>query len=540
MAKFTRSVGPDKHYQQPGRTIQYRGLYVGYVKNNVDVQKMGRLQVWIPEFGSQEEDKTGWFTVTNSSPFAGATSPKFLGNNIQLSEQTQTSYGFWAVPPDLDNQVLIMFANGDPTRGIIIGYLFQQFMNQMIPGMPADKNYQFTFTDAPTAEYNKNTSENIRDDITRPAAVSIASGIIAQGLIHDNVRGVTTTGARRESPSEVYGLLTPGPKNPDVPGHRLGGSQFYMDDGDGSEHIRIRTRTGAQFLVDETNGLVYAINKTGTSWMQMDADGNFDIFAAKSVSIRSQEDINYRADRDINIEAGRNINIKARNDFIDSDDGSIGGEDAGTSGGNIVVQALNNVQATVKNNIGLTVTDGNIDLSVAGSRVTTIGGSDNLNVSGAMVTQSGSTYDLNAGGAITVSTGGTLGIGSSNFDLSGGNLGVTGNVVAGGKIFGTDFKTGSISLSGLQGHVHKGVSTGGGVTLPFTGSGGVSSVSGPTANIADTASISTLTTTTSKTNILSTFIPPNNDIRDEEKVLTIVGRFLTFEPCPEHLNQGGQ
>ncbi len=540
MAKYSRTVGPDKHHFQPGRTILYRGLYIGYIKNNVDAQKMGRLQVWIPEFGSQEDDENGWFTVTNSSPFAGATSPKVLGNNIRLPSHTQTSYGFWAVPPDLDNQVLIMFANGDPTRGIAIGYLFQQFMNKMVPGIPADKNYQFTSTDAPTSEYNKNTSENIRDDIIRPAALSAASGIISQGLIRDNVRGITTAGARRESPSEVYGLLTPGPKDPDVLGKRLGGSQFYMDDGDGSEHIRIRTRSGAQFLVDETNGLIYAINKNGTSWMQMDADGNFDIFAAKSVSIRSQKDINYRADRDINIEAGRNINIKARNDFIDSVDGSIGEEDTGIDGGDIIIQALNNIQATVKNNIGLTVTDGDIDVNVAGSRVVTIGGDDDLNIGGAMVIQTGGTYDLNIGDAITISSTGVLGIGSKDFNLKDGNLGVTGNIVSRRKMFADDFKTSKISLSGLQNHVHKGVQTGGGVTFPFKGSGGGSSVLGPTANTADSATVSTLTATTSKTNILATFIPPINDTRDTEQVLTVVGRFLTFEPCPAHVNKGGQ
>ena len=73
MAKFSRTVGPDKNYDIPGRTKQYHGMYIGYVKSNTDVQKMGRLQVWIPEFGSQEKDASGWFTISYSSPFAGAT-----------------------------------------------------------------------------------------------------------------------------------------------------------------------------------------------------------------------------------------------------------------------------------------------------------------------------------------------------------------------------------------------------------------------------------------------------------------------------------
>ena len=36
MAKFSRTVGPDKNYDIPGRTKQYHGMYIGYVKSNTD------------------------------------------------------------------------------------------------------------------------------------------------------------------------------------------------------------------------------------------------------------------------------------------------------------------------------------------------------------------------------------------------------------------------------------------------------------------------------------------------------------------------
>mgnify|MGYP004173768169 CR=1 FL=1 len=35
--------------------------------------------------------------------------------------------------------------------------------------------------------------------------------LIDQGLANDNVRGNTTSSARRESPSQVFGISTPGP-----------------------------------------------------------------------------------------------------------------------------------------------------------------------------------------------------------------------------------------------------------------------------------------------------------------------------------------
>jgi len=542
MAKITRTVGSSKKYETIGRSKRYDGMYIGYVKENTDVQKMGRLRVWIPEFGSKEDSREGWFVVSYSSPFAGATSPKILGNNEKLNEATQTSYGFWAVVPDLDNQVIVMFANGDPSRGVFMGCLYQQFMNNMVPGIAGGSNYQFPFVDAPMAEYNKNTTANVTDSIKRPANTTTAEGINAQGLIKDPIRGPTTASARRESPSSIIGLLSPGPANPDAKGKRLGGSQFYMDDGEGTEKIRIRTKSGAQFLLDETNGIVYAINKLGTSWMQMDAEGNFDIFAAKSVSVRSQEDVNFRGDRDVNIEAGRNINIKARNDYLGSDDGSIGDEDSGTGGGDIIIQALNDLQTTAKNDVAFTITDGNFDFNVAGNVASTVGGTYGLKVGGAMITSTGGTYDLNASGAITISTGAALGVGSTNFDLNGGNLGVTGNLVAKGSVFaGGDVKTSSIGLNGLNNHTHIIASgSSAGKTKPYVGSGGSSNVSGPTAGTASDAAIGTLSATNTKTNVLATFVPPNNDTREEEQVLTIVGRFLTFEPCPAHTNNGGQ
>lgn len=549
MAKFTRTTNTDKAYDTVGRSKRYDGMYIGYVKNNTDIQKMGRLQIWIPEFGSQEEDKTGWMTVSYSSPFAGATSPKLLGNNEQLDSQTQTSYGFWAVPPDLDNQVTVMFANGDPTRGVVMGCLFQQSMNQMVPGIPAGKTFQFPTTDAPTAEYNKQAPGAKRDDSARPAAITIAEGINAQGLIHDDVRGVSTSGARRESPSEVYGMLTPGPKHPDAKGKRLGGSAFVMDDGEGSEHVRIRTKSGAQFLVDETNGIVYAINKLGTSWMQMDAAGNFDIYAAQSMSVRSVKDINFRADNDINIEAGRNVLIKAAADKLPIPDTGIPIETAAVGaplvgeGGDIIIEAANDLTTTsVRGSMTTTVLVGDINTTVTGNRATNIVGDDSLLIGGGQTMTTTGSLDLGAAGGITMSTAGTFGVGSPNFNVASSGIGTTGKIAAGGNITAIgDMKTSTTSLNKLNGHDHV-ISSGSsaGKTLPFIGTGGGGTVVGPIAGVAAPAIPGIPTIPLPKTNVLLTFIPPVNDTRLTQPVLTMVGRFLTYEPCPEHENTGGQ
>lgn len=549
MASTSRTQGASKHYKPSGRTVRYEGLYLGFVKDNTDIQKMGRLKVWIPEFGSQEGDENAWMVVSYASPFAGATSPKTLGNNDQVAETTQTSYGFWAIPPDLDNQVLIMFVNGDSSRGVVIGCLFQQFMNKMVPGLPADKNIQFPSVDVPVSEYNKRTTQTAKEDIVRPALLAAAEGINAQGLIKDTVRGPSSSGARREAPSQVYGLLTPGPENSDAPGHRLGGSQFVMDDGNGSEHIRLRTRSGAQMLVDESNGIVYAINAAGTSWMQMDAEGNFDVFGAKSVSVRSQEDINLRADNDLIMEAGRNVTIKAAADKLAAPaegaapiaGGQVGPPLVG-EGGEVIIEAANDFTMTsVQGNLNTTVLVGDYDMTVTGDRKATVIGSDNVTATGGMAYTTAGSLDVTGSSGVTMTAGGVFGVSSSNFNVAGGGIGTSGNVAAGGNVTaGGDVQTASMSLNGLQAHTHKIASgSSAGSTLPFTGSGGGGNITGPVAGIATVAIPAVPTVPLPKVNNLALFVPPLNTDRVQQPVLTMVGRFLTFEPCPEHSNTGG-
>ena len=143
---------------------------------------------------------------------------------------------------------------------------------------------------------------------------------------------LTSSSARREVPSTVFGISTPGPvdkRNGAPRGRigkqewkidnafvgRLGGSTFVMDDGDArylrkktasegppeyaslendesggdveiphNELIRLRTRTGHQILLHNSEDLIYIGNAKGTSWIELSSDGKIDIFAEDSIS----------------------------------------------------------------------------------------------------------------------------------------------------------------------------------------------------------------------------------------------------------------
>jgi GH24 family phage-related lysozyme (muramidase) len=469
--QHSRTTSPTKTdlMQPAGRLPALHGVFQGYIKDASDVQKNGRLRVWIPELGSDPNNEEGWSVVSYCSPFFGATNVDTISEgNTQTFAGTQTSYGMWMIPPDINNIVAIMFINGDPARGIWIGCLQNQYMNNMVPAMAAStNNYQYPGRYVPVAEYNKwdpNVSQP--DQSQKPYEQTKFQGVGNQGLLKDEARGITTTSARRESPSSVFGILTPGPPTTPLqtppPGltpqgisdfsltqqaniRRKGGSSFIMDDGSGSEYIQYATKTGAQIKIDETNGFVYLINRDGTAWVEMDKLGNVMIFGATNVSMRAQQDINLRADRNINIEAGQNVYIKAAKDTINStttftyDVNNVPqpstiawyeykGEGNGL-GGNVVIQALSDIHSTATNNIYLKVgINYNLevaqDINVSASNVNTTVSENILesaNSIGITVDNGSGLMTINGSLAITetLTVGDTMSISTGTVDIIG-------------------------------------------------------------------------------------------------------------------------
>ncbi|NBU68198.1 MAG: hypothetical protein EBS49_00965 [Verrucomicrobia bacterium] len=82
-----------------------------------------------------------------------------------------------------------------------------------------------------------------------------------------------------------------------------------------NELIRIRTRTGHQILLHNSEDLIYIGNARGTAWIELSSDGKMDIFTEDSVNVHAKNDFNLYADRDINMEAGRNFNIKVKEEM---------------------------------------------------------------------------------------------------------------------------------------------------------------------------------------------------------------------------------
>jgi len=333
MAKVTRPLSGDltrEFLLEVGS-----GPFIGLVKNNVDPTYMGRLQVYIPDLGGKPESPSSWITCVYMTPFYGVTT-KDPGAGAQSQtdyqtsyEKTQQSYGMWMVPPDLETAVLVVFINSDPSRAVWIGCIPDQFVNHMIPGI-ASRYAQFPQIDDqnPVAEIDKRVEteqSNIEalflDSKKMPPHDAMTEILNDQGLIADRLRGTSSSTVRRETPSQVFGIVTPGRgQNYDkdnVPEYRLPGHQLVMDDGDvqgGNQLFRLRSATGHQIVMNDSAGFIYIINASGTAWIEMTNTGRIDVYAKNSISFNTDVDFNINAAGNVNINSLKEIRARSIQD----------------------------------------------------------------------------------------------------------------------------------------------------------------------------------------------------------------------------------
>lgn len=283
------------------------GVFIGKVKDNIDPDGLGRLRVWIPQLSAAaESNKQSWFTVRYCPPFAGATNTKDESQAKDATKYAQTnqSYGMWMVPPDKNVQVICSFINGELSQGIWWACLPHDGHTHALPAVASGTTHDGETT--PLAERNRfNTAD---PDTERRPKHPLNNVIRRLGLENDKRRGHINAGPFRNKAKHTglaYGVLTPGQH------------QFVMDDGEEFKNgqIRLRTASGNTFIMDNDEGFIYFINATGNAWMQLDKEGNVDVYAGGSFSVNAEDSINLRAGNNINLDAGANVNAVAAKDW---------------------------------------------------------------------------------------------------------------------------------------------------------------------------------------------------------------------------------
>ena len=345
-ASTSKAPGGDKSW-----TGQNPGPYLGVVKGNIDPTRMGRLKVHIPSLAkTSDPSENQLITCEYLAPFYGAKGGKYAkGAGIEYAD-SQHSYGMWMVPPDLETKVLVIFAEGKMEQAYWMGCVQEPYTNHMMPGIASstntndaldgtfegadagfqdDKQSKYGSLNVPSGELNRNRQGALQngnyESLPKPIH-PFAETLLQQGLSADDIRGNTSSSARRETPSQVFGISTPGRKDTTTTKEKVGtkdsgardyvtrktGHTFVMDDGaeDGTNQLtRLRTASGHQLLMHDTEGVVYLANGSGKAFIEMDRDGTISVYSDGGINMRSGRDFNVHSDMNINFHAKGQINF---------------------------------------------------------------------------------------------------------------------------------------------------------------------------------------------------------------------------------------
>lgn len=336
-------------YEQasPTQTTQ-QSITIGTIVDTNDPHQMGRVRVLCPQWGDPWNAKVEdlpW--AVYMTPFGGQTQTGPKGPGIQQSEGG-IAYGAWFIP-SMGAQAVVMCVDGNPANRLYMGCIYDQFTPHTMP------HGRFMFEDHPelektgsdakpfgpytsTEKFIHPTSENIKQafgnkaepnfeyrsrgadmtvarvDVTQldqtyskvqdDKDVAVDDWISTQGYQQSRVdEDGTSTLTDKNYDSHVYAITTPG-------FHAMS-----MDDRQENCRIRFRTTAGAQILVDDTNERIYISTAKGNNWIEMDQDGNIDVFSTNKLNIHSVKDINMTSDETIRMHAKKGIHMYSEDEL---------------------------------------------------------------------------------------------------------------------------------------------------------------------------------------------------------------------------------
>jgi len=308
------------------------GPYEAVVVAHATGARLGQLRVRVISTTGRKpagfEDNA--VTANYCSPFFGTTYGTDQQSAVPDGAFTSgQSYGMWMVPPDIGNKVLVMCTpNGD---WYWIGCIYDSSSHHMVPAigrniggkdrtrapgsLPASGS-----SNLPVVEYNTKYETTAFDadgleNTPRYTHEFQVAKLVMQGLDRDPIRGAISSSSMRESPSNVYGISTPGrkvsktdqvPGSPDLVYARQGGHTFVMDDGDkdGKDQLmRLRTTGGHQILMNDSENVLYIASASGQHWLEFSKNGQINVYGAAGFNLRTQGVLNLHSDVMLNMSA---------------------------------------------------------------------------------------------------------------------------------------------------------------------------------------------------------------------------------------------
>lgn len=422
-------------------------LFLGVVVDTDDPLQMGRVRVYCADLNDDPKKVQHLPWAAYVSPYGGSIRNASFTRGHQKDNATTggtTQYGFWGIP-EMGANVLVACINGDIRRRVWLGCLYEhQETGALLTGVydwgssqgadgPLSAPSPYVQDRQPLQPQYDNLSEAFKGDKSSPEWKSRAadySGMV--NLDFEFGSNASVTGGERDSwvkdalgalgydwtsfknlggylTSKVVGLMTPGLHS------------ISMDDRAFNSRIKLRTTAGHQIILDDSNERIYVSTYEGKSWIEMDVNGNIDIYADRRLSVRAKKDINFSTDETFRVKAKKGIYMYSGDTRAQAGltEGSVGD-------GEIRFHATNNVHLYGEGDFYTKIL-GDVDFDVDGSWETFVDGAinfesavDNINfrtpshlltMSGSFQIDTDTSFRLQASGSIQ------FGIGSGSGQL---------------------------------------------------------------------------------------------------------------------------
>lgn len=82
-----------------------------------------------------------------------------------------------------------------------------------------------------------------------------------------------------------------------------------MDDRYWNCRMKLRTTSGHQILLDDTNERIYINTSGGNVWIELDNVGNVDVYSSRNLSFHAEGDINFTTNKTFRVNAGQGVHM---------------------------------------------------------------------------------------------------------------------------------------------------------------------------------------------------------------------------------------
>jgi hypothetical protein len=374
------------------------GCSLGVVVDTDDPLQMGRLRVYCPDLNDDPKKVQHLPWATYVSPFGGTIrNGDYTRGHQKGSESTSGTvpYGFWAIP-EIGANVLVTCINGDPRRRVWMGCVYDHQeiggvltgsydwnsggpdgpLTSSGPGYEGERNpIQPTYDNLAKAFQDDKTSSEWKTrggDYSGTKNVEIdsfgtygeISGAEEDSWVKEKLgsmgydwSGFKSLGAYLAS--RIVGFCSPGLHS------------IVFDDRAFNSRIKLRTTAGHQIILDDTNERIYVNTYEGKSWIELDVNGNIDVYSDRRISMRAKKDINFSTDETFRVKAKKGIHMYA---------GDTEGQaplDSIPDDGQIRFQSSNDMHLFTEGDFYQKI-NGNRDILIDGESETFISGSINI------------------------------------------------------------------------------------------------------------------------------------------------------------------